>query len=247
LPAYTASVRRAFIEWCVITVLLLLLAFGLSTGPVDSVAGQLKRVDAGIYSLANQLNPLTPDDSLVLIAIDEDSLARIGRWPWPRTVHVAMLRKLTDAGAKVIGLDILMAEPSDADASLSDAIAGASPTVLPVTSETDRNGRIWPIYPVYEAGQHAKLGHAHFDFDVDGVVRGLHLQEGGLPAFSLATFVHAGGDVQNEKLRLVLENTTAEQRGRVFSEAGWSKSDFVLLPGVRPVSTTLSYAQRSAN
>lgn len=234
--------RRAFIEWCVITVLLVLLAVGLGTGPADSVTGRLERVDAGIYGLANQLSPVQADNNIVLVAIDEGSLARIGRWPWPRSVHVALLARLTGAGARVIGLDILMAEPGAADAALSQAIARAAPTVLPVSSETDRNGRVWPIYPVYEAGQHAQLGHAHFAFDSDGVVRGLYLQEGGLPAFSLATFMQSGATSNHATVTAALAEIGDEPRARVLREASWSRSQFVLLPGVLPVADVRSYA-----
>ncbi|MGC1441165.1 MAG: CHASE2 domain-containing protein [Burkholderiaceae bacterium] len=234
--------RRAFVEWCVITIILLILAVGLSLGRADSVSSQLQRVDAGIYSFANHLDPLDADPTIVIVEIDEASLAQIGRWPWPRTVHVAMLQKLTEAGARVIGLDVLMAEPSDDDQALSTAIATSSPTVLPVTSETDRDGRVWPVYPVYAAGQQAQLGHAHFSFDIDGVVRGLNLEEGGLPAFGLAVFLQAGGQSENPDIQKAMALTTATHRGRIFSEGAWSESHFVLLPGVRPASKILSYA-----
>ncbi|NPU84623.1 MAG: adenylate/guanylate cyclase domain-containing protein [Syntrophaceae bacterium] len=46
-----------------------------------------------------------------IIDIDEESLKRIGQWPWPRT-HVAdMIERLQQAGAAAIGMDIIFAEP----------------------------------------------------------------------------------------------------------------------------------------
>jgi adenylate cyclase len=46
-----------------------------------------------------------------IVDLDDDSLARIGQWPWPRT-HVAdLLERLTQAGAAAIAFDIVFAEP----------------------------------------------------------------------------------------------------------------------------------------
>ena len=59
--------------------------------------------------------PLPPPEPIVIVAIDEPSMAEIGRqWPWPRSLHAQLIQKLNKAGARVIGFDILFAEPSDA-------------------------------------------------------------------------------------------------------------------------------------
>jgi adenylate cyclase len=51
------------------------------------------------------------DDRLVLLAIDDKSLSKIGRWPWSRTQIVKMVDKLNNYGAKVIAFDIFFSEP----------------------------------------------------------------------------------------------------------------------------------------
>ena len=48
---------------------------------------------------------------VVVIDIDDASLSRLGQWPWPRTRIAELIRKLHDAGAVVIGMDIILAEP----------------------------------------------------------------------------------------------------------------------------------------
>jgi len=45
-----------------------------------------------------------------VVAIDDDSIKNIGRWPWPREIHAQMVDKLKSAGAKVIGSTIFYAE-----------------------------------------------------------------------------------------------------------------------------------------
>jgi|APTNR8051073442_1049403.scaffolds.fasta_scaffold02483_4 adenylate cyclase len=46
-----------------------------------------------------------------IIDIDEESLAKIGQWPWPRTRVAEMVAKARDAGAATIAFDMLFVEP----------------------------------------------------------------------------------------------------------------------------------------
>ncbi len=48
---------------------------------------------------------------VVIIDIDEKSLAKFGQWPWPRTRIADMVANLTKLGAVVIGFDIIFSEP----------------------------------------------------------------------------------------------------------------------------------------
>ena len=49
-------------------------------------------------------------DSVVIIDIDEKSLKKLGQWPWSRNIFADLIYKITDAGAGIIGLDIVFAE-----------------------------------------------------------------------------------------------------------------------------------------
>jgi adenylate cyclase len=46
-----------------------------------------------------------------IIDIDEESLKRLGQWPWPRTRVAELIERLQKAGAAAIGMDIVFAEP----------------------------------------------------------------------------------------------------------------------------------------
>jgi len=48
---------------------------------------------------------------VTVIDIDEQSLQRLGQWPWPRTRLAEMVRRLRAAGASVIGFDMVFTEP----------------------------------------------------------------------------------------------------------------------------------------
>src|SRR5262249_51960410 len=49
--------------------------------------------------------------AVVLAAIDEKSLNHEGRWPWPRSKMAALLDALSRDRPKVVGFDIVFAEP----------------------------------------------------------------------------------------------------------------------------------------
>ena len=60
-----------------------------------------------------QLDPGSYDPNLPIrvVDIDEQSLAKIGQWPWPRTTVRDLLSELTAKGAAVVAFDVLFAEP----------------------------------------------------------------------------------------------------------------------------------------
>ncbi len=51
------------------------------------------------------------DNNIAIIAIDDESIANIGRWPWSREVHAKMLDMLSTARPKVVGNTVLFLEP----------------------------------------------------------------------------------------------------------------------------------------
>ena len=72
----------------------------------------LESVEFKAYDLRAKLRQdLNPPSEIVLVAIDDDSIAQIGRWPWPRSRMAAAVDKLKAAGPKVIGINILYSEP----------------------------------------------------------------------------------------------------------------------------------------
>ncbi|MGO7718855.1 CHASE2 domain-containing protein, partial [Rhizobium johnstonii] len=59
-------------------------------------------------------DPRPPPGGPVIVAIEEPSLADINaQWPWPRSLHAELISQMRAAGARVIGFDIIMAEPSN--------------------------------------------------------------------------------------------------------------------------------------
>ncbi|MFQ6021469.1 MAG: CHASE2 domain-containing protein [Acidiferrobacterales bacterium] len=51
-----------------------------------------------------------PVGNVVIAAIDEKSLAELGRWPWSRRTMASLIEKLDGLGARVIALDVFFSE-----------------------------------------------------------------------------------------------------------------------------------------
>jgi adenylate cyclase len=52
-----------------------------------------------------------PEAPVRVVAIDDESLRRLGQWPWPRAQVAELIEKLTAAGAAAVVIDVLFAEP----------------------------------------------------------------------------------------------------------------------------------------
>ena len=62
---------------------------------------------------------------VVIVDLDEKSLAKYGQWPWPRTRLAAMVTELTKLGAAAIGFDVLFSEPDRMNpAAVADTLNG---------------------------------------------------------------------------------------------------------------------------
>src|SRR5690606_14870882 len=97
------------------------------------------------------------DERVVIVDIDERSLAEQGRWPWPRETIARLARELTDrAGAAVVGFDILFAEHERSEAGdgkLAQALRD-KPVLLGYYFSSDRGGQRSGVLPapVFVAG-----------------------------------------------------------------------------------------------
>src|SRR5215467_7701597 len=57
-----------------------------------------------------------PDGRVVIVDIDERSLAAVGQWPWRRDVLGSLISRVRSLGASAVAVDVLLAEAERADA-----------------------------------------------------------------------------------------------------------------------------------
>lgn len=193
-------------EWRIF--LLLMLTCAALLGSVRGI-GQTDRL---IYDNLIKATHRPASNQVAIIAIDKVSMASLGRWPWQRRAHADLLDILSRSKAKAIGMDIIFSEPeiiSDDDAFLAAAIEKNHRVVLPVLVERTSTGlqTTLPLSPFKAAAR--ALGHTHFTFDVDGVVRSVHLQESlqniAWPQFAVSVF-NVGREVQVQAGHVPMED-----------------------------------------
>ncbi|OGB23031.1 MAG: guanylate cyclase [Burkholderiales bacterium RIFCSPLOWO2_02_FULL_57_36] len=94
--------------------LLILLVLLLHAGEIYKLS-VISSLDQRLYDTKIQLTmPKTVDERLVILDIDEKSLAEIGRWPWGRDRMATLVNKLFDQyGIRALGFDVFLAEPDE--------------------------------------------------------------------------------------------------------------------------------------
>ena len=133
------------------------------------MSGFIPGVERWAYDQGVRMTSKTPSDKIAVIAIDEQSIANIGRWPWPREVQAKMIDQLAASKAKVIGNTSFFFEPQK-DPGLAyvekmlDIYNKAYPPtpgevvpgVAPIGGQTPA---ATPNYPPGEVGEIGKLLH----------------------------------------------------------------------------------------
>ena len=161
-----------------------------------TASSTLTRFDNLYYDLGRYLTFKPAPADIVIVAIDEASLGKIGRWPWSRNIHAELVNKLAAEKPLVIGLDIIFSEPElnnpKADLALEQALAKANNVVLPELLEVPFSGapikQSLPLASLVKSA--AALGRVHVPLDTDGMARSIYLWEGlgqaDLPHFAQA-------------------------------------------------------------
>jgi len=184
-----ARLRR---EWWIVAVVLAALGF------VIGASNLTWRIDQTLFDAGLALTGREPSPDIVIVAIDDESLSVIGRWPWPRSVHAALIDRLAGAGTRAIGLDLFLTEPDPdpaQDAALAAALRRAGDVVLPVAF-TDAPDGMRELLPVAPLRRVVRLGHVDTELDADSILRSAYLHAGPgaatYPHFALALLETAG-------------------------------------------------------
>jgi adenylate cyclase len=86
--------------------------------------------------------PIAPGPETVIAAIDEKSINKLGRFPWPRSVWGRVVDRLTEEDARVIVFDVFFTEPEsvDSDDLFQQAIMRSGRVMLPVVFDFTEEG-----------------------------------------------------------------------------------------------------------
>jgi len=131
----------------------------------NQVSGVIPGLERWAYDLGVKSTSKAPSDKVAIIAIDDQSIANIGRWPWPRDVQAKLVDQLVAAKAKVIGNTTFFFE-AEKDPGLAyvqkmldvynkayPAVAAEVPGVAPIGAQTPAAQGAQPPAEVAEIGK----------------------------------------------------------------------------------------------
>jgi adenylate cyclase len=111
--------------------LILALAAVVSGGLMLMLSSPLATLEQRLGALGWTLSPNTaPEQRITLVTIDEQSLAAIGPWPWPREQMARLVNAIDQAGAQLQLHDIVYPEARTGDAVLLAALQSAQGAVI---------------------------------------------------------------------------------------------------------------------
>ncbi len=160
-----------------LTLFYFLVAFGFSVSYLY-LPDYFQSLDARLHDFyLNYRGAQKAEREIVIVDIDEKSIASLGQWPWERKRIATIIQHLTDAKAGIIGLDMIFSEPDktspkqiakhltlkgvdleDYDAILAEAIEH-SPTVVGYLFDFAQTHHAEaPQIPAIFVQRHAKVG-----------------------------------------------------------------------------------------
>lgn len=156
-------------EWAIIAAAVTLIAFVL-------VAGSWTwKLDGTLYDTGIVVAERPARADVVIVAIDEDSMAAQGGWPWRRAAIAQLIERIAEAKPKAVGVDILFTEPDyrhpEDDQLLAAALARTANVVLPILSV-----RGLQLMPARSIAGDARLGRIGLTADNDGILRRVALE-----------------------------------------------------------------------
>ncbi|QPO17992.1 CHASE2 domain-containing protein [Pseudomonas sp. Y39-6] len=131
-----------------------------------------------LYDGLRRLTPLPVDPRILLVTIDDQSLKKLGQWPWPRSLHADVINRLSAAQPAGILFDVIFSEPRNAtdDQRLANAVCNAGNVLLPLERDGGASQPGEQLLPLLNCAK--GLGHINVEADSDGAVRSLYLREG---------------------------------------------------------------------
>jgi adenylate cyclase len=137
----------------------------------------LEAFEAKTYDLrfSDLRGAIPPSPDIAIVAIDDKSIAELGRFPWTRTQYVRLIERISAAGAKALLVDAFFPERESAgvDRAFAAAIMKAGIVDLATVFDFDKELRVvgkTPMLPEIEKAA-AGIGHINLIPESDGVNR----------------------------------------------------------------------------
>ena len=177
---------------------------------------------------------LRPADSrIVLITINDDSLKKLGLYPWPREIHARLVDLLTRAGAEAVAFDVLFLEEDtkrpDGDRALGRAASANGRVVFgglfTQTSDGEPKMMDRPIATLRRSG--IGTGFVNVFPEKDGILRSgalwVPFEDRVMPSLSLAALSVVRQRPVESLARAFEEPTAGDWHELMINFTGWKE------------------------
>ena len=110
------------------TLVFVVLAYGVFSDGFQSL-------ERYTYDLGVRARERAPSDRVAIVAIDDQAIRNLGRWPWPRTQQAQLIDVLREGGARVIGSTALYLEAEQSSAAAALQELGTQLAASPLTQQ----------------------------------------------------------------------------------------------------------------
>ncbi len=144
-------------------------------------------LDFAAHALSAAFNKRPASKEIVIVKIDDESLRKVGNWPWSRSAHARMVDELSRLGARQILFDVSFTNHSDpaGDEAFARALRESGRVTLPVITRPNTGRKVYPL-PQFAA--EASLADITLNYDFDTRVRQVNYAadrpEGQLPSMA---------------------------------------------------------------
>lgn len=173
--------RHAFVSWVLRIAVFGAIVAALAAGSYSRIFDSYELETLDYRFLLRPKIPTT--DAVVLIEIGEDTIKKLGRFPFDRSYHALLVKALADFGARATVFDIFFSEPQEYDADFETAMRKAGNVYLPFVLDLDIAGqerlmrasgyaaKTLPLLAATARGE----GHINIIPDIDGKFRRIPL------------------------------------------------------------------------
>jgi len=178
-----------------------------------------------------------PEAPITIVAIDEESLQKEGKWQWSREKLATLVEAIAQSKPRVLALDIVLDDQGagDEDAALATALSRPAAVVLPARIVIEAGIERWRRPQPRFVQSNVRLGHVHTEPELDGINRAIYTDKSAegtlLPAFSLEVLRAAGVAVDPAFERQAGEGfSRVEQATALIRFAGDTAQTFTQIP-----------------
>ena len=178
-------------------------AAAMAGGLGSYLADAWPRLESDTIDMRFALRKASHPPEVVVVAIDDKTFSVLRRqWPFPRSLHAAVIDRLAADGAGVIAYDVQFTEPTDRrdDLALYESIARSRVPVVLATTEVDAAGQTNVLGGEEALKQaHAVAAAANLPAESGGVIRRYPYSVLGLRSFAVAAGQAAGRTVRRSR------------------------------------------------